>query len=170
MKVRRNSDNTCNNMHQILNPERSSHSPSSKTIRGGLARLRRAATDPQITEHLGHYKTQVIDAHSTQGKLYHGVHRSCSMSLPAERWAGPAFISSPAPSSLPLPKFSLISQKLPSMDAIPLSVEEQKSTTAKPLRLGSVSLKSRPPPVENESDVALAATKNLRRMLRLDPS
>ncbi|KAI5076953.1 hypothetical protein GOP47_0009018 [Adiantum capillus-veneris] len=77
-------------------------------VEGGLSRLRRASTDPQIVEHLGKYRSQVLQIPSNKGNV---ITRTASLSLP-ERWAGPAYCASTTPSSLPLPKFSLLGQKM----------------------------------------------------------
>ncbi|KAI5063688.1 hypothetical protein GOP47_0022235 [Adiantum capillus-veneris] len=131
-------------------------------VESGLSRLRRASTDPQIVKHLGKYRSQVLQIPSNQGNV---ITRTASLSLP-ERWAGPAYCASPAPSSLPLPKFSLLGQK---MHGSPSVGERQKSNITKPVGSGSTFSASESHHAEGELDVAFA-TMNLRRMLKLDPS
>lgn len=132
---------------------------------GAPTSLRRASTDPQIVEQLGQYRSQVLETPCGQGKPFT---RTTSLPIP-EKWAGPAYSASPAPSSLPLPKFSLSGQKVSSFDVSSLLVERPKSNITKPLESGSVPAAPGSLHVEGELDVAYA-TKNLRRMLKLDPS
>ncbi|ONK67533.1 uncharacterized protein A4U43_C05F1030 [Asparagus officinalis] len=74
----------------------------------------------------------------------------------SELWAGPAYSNSPAPSSLPIPKFSL----------------RQKRSVSLELPLPSLGIelppvaKSAPPSPSRES--FSSATENLRRILHLD--
>lgn len=136
-------------------------------VEGGLARLRRASTDPQIVKHLvGQYRSEVMEIPYSDTKSFHSISRTSSMSCP-ERWAGPGYSSSPAPSSLPLPKFSLLNQKTSSPDCSPLLVEGCSTKLTQPPELGSVRVL--PGVLQGgELDVA-SATRSLRRMLKLEP-
>lgn len=131
----------------------------------GLPRLKRATTDPQFVKQLvGGCRSEVVDIPFSEAKLCNGFIKMASMSCP-ERWAGPSYFSSPAPSSLPLPKFSVPNQKSLCFHStgeghtrnIPQSPDfETPSLELSPLQ--GVAL-----------DVA-SATKSLRRMLKLDLS
>ncbi|MCO5575034.1 hypothetical protein L7F22_028831 [Adiantum nelumboides] len=130
----------------------------------GPARLRRASTDSQIVEHLGQYRSQVLQTPSNQGNAFT---RTASMPLPeSERWAGPAYSSSPEPSSLPIPQFSVLGQKI---HGSPLLGERQQSNITKPVELGSTFTAPGSHHGNGELDVAFA-TMSLRRMLKLDLS
>lgn len=131
----------------------------------GSAQLRRASTDPHIVKHLGQYRSEVMEIPYSDTKSFCGISRTSSMSCP-ERWAGPAYSSSPAPSSLPLPKFSLLNQKMSSPDCSLLSAEGCNTKLTQPPESGSVCASPGVP--RGELDVA-SATKSLRRMLKLEP-
>ncbi|XP_057780814.1 uncharacterized protein LOC130999313 [Salvia miltiorrhiza] len=113
----------------------------------------------------------------------------------SERWAGPAYSNSPPPSSLPLPKFTMLPKRTVSLD-LPTLVSEidmrpiAKSAPASPTRGRSPSpvglfYRSSPsnlfelpsmrdtfdsPSFGNPLDRADSATKTLRRILNLDVS
>ncbi|KAH7306998.1 hypothetical protein KP509_22G041500 [Ceratopteris richardii] len=143
-------------------------SPRFRTVQEGLKESRRASTDILDTQNLGYASMHVPETPDVEGKCYEGSARFTSMPFSAERWSGPTFVNSPSPSSLPVPKFSVIRQKIPSLDVIPSPLEQQKSKILKPTEFGSMSTEPLSCNMKGESDVAFA-TKSLRKLLRLDP-
>lgn len=135
-----------------------------------LPRLRRTSTEPQIisTHTLGQYKNKVIHASFQKSKSESHAHdrglfvNTTSLSC-QERWAGPAYTSSPSPSSLPLPKLCLPQTRFSSLEIPPLAKQYSSSVYMQPF-LGS----SVPAEKGGAWDVAFA-TKSLRKMLNLDP-
>lgn len=146
---------------------------------GGLARLRRASsTDPQTVNQLlcqySQYRSEVMEVPFSEAKLGldalgHGFTK-CTASMSChERWAGPAYSSSPAPSSLPLPKFSLPNSRASSLEFSPLVVEQYNKHVYMQPSSSRLSVPMLPTPIQGGAwDVAFA-TKSLRRMLNLDP-
>ncbi|MCO5568091.1 hypothetical protein L7F22_021787 [Adiantum nelumboides] len=143
-----------------------------KFLPKGLARLRRTTTEPPVVKHIGGQYTRSavhialsnprFDAYACRHQACeNGVNSSC-----AERWAGPAYSSSPPPSSLPLPKLCLSHPKLTSVRLPPLlkqcsaSVYTQAFVETSAPPLGSFK--------KEESWDAVFATKSLRRLLNLD--
>ncbi|KAH7373594.1 hypothetical protein KP509_17G064000 [Ceratopteris richardii] len=150
-----------------------------------LFKLKRTATDPKIVDESqecskgGQLNIPFRDVHPNDG-----LNGSTSMSCP-EKWAGSPYYSSPAPSSLPVPKFFLSSRK----SYHHLSEDEcaqSRSPSPDPVLLAASfyyqeegyaqSRSSSPDPnfpapgfckQEDGLDVA-SATKSLRRMLKLD--
>ncbi|KAI5085080.1 hypothetical protein GOP47_0001249 [Adiantum capillus-veneris] len=153
------------------------------TLSGCLSRLRRATTDPQVVKQLvGHFRSDVVDIPSAETKLCNRFARTASMSCP-ERWAGPSYYTSPAPSSLPLPKFSRLnnqglSSKSSGEGRTKFMPEYPDSETSSP-EWGPTKNISESPDLEASSPASSAlqgavldvafATKSLRRMLKLDP-
>lgn len=151
---------------------------SDSMLLGGLARLRRASTDPQVVNQLlcqySQYRSEVMEVPFSEGKLGldalgHGFTK-CTASMSChERWAGPAYSSSPAPSSLPLPKFSLPNSRTSSLEFSPLVVEQYTKHVYMQPSASRSSVPMLPTPIQGGAwDVAFA-TKSLRRMLNLDP-
>eukprot|EP00250_Pteridium_aquilinum_P010492 c19426_g1_i1 orf=524-1789(+) len=129
----------------------------------GLARLRRTSTEPQMVKHVAQYRSQVMHISFSDSKLgphSHGYLDNTGTLSCQERWAGPAYTSSPSPSSLPLPKRCLPNSRLSSLELPPLVKQYSTSVYMQPF-LGS-SEKG------GAWDVAFA-TKSLRKMLNLDP-
>ncbi|MCO5563085.1 hypothetical protein L7F22_016721 [Adiantum nelumboides] len=134
------------------------------TVPDGLLRLKRSATDPQVVKQLtGHYRSELVDIPCNEAKSYFGFARTASMSCP-ERWAGPSYYSSPAPSSLPLPKFSCRSQRR----ALFQSSGEGDTRNILESPDSEFSSSESSTPQGGTLDMAFA-TKCLRRMLKLDP-
>lgn len=134
----------------------------------GLTRLRRTSTEPQITTHiLGQYRSKMMHISFDNSKpesLAHSRGFSHNTALSCqERWAGPAYTSSPSPSSLPLPKLCLPHTRFSSLEIPPLVKQYSTNVYMQPF-LGSSA------PSENGGawDVAFA-TKSLRKMLNLEP-
>ncbi|KAL1547226.1 hypothetical protein AAHA92_23728 [Salvia divinorum] len=112
-------------------------------------------------------------------KLLKRIAKSCPIPIPmnikfesmdegfqfSELWAGPAYSNSPPPSSLPIPKFSLMPKRTVSLD-FPMVASEidlpclSQSAPASP--------RERSPSPSDLFDIADSATKTLRRMLNLD--
>ncbi|KAG6438303.1 hypothetical protein SASPL_103240 [Salvia splendens] len=110
-------------------------------------------------------------------KILKRIAKSCSIPIPmdikfesrvegfqfSELWAGPAYSNSPPPSSLPMPKFSLMPKRTVSLD-FPMVASEvdlpclSKSAPASPRERSPSDL----------FDITDSATKTLRRMLNLD--
>ena len=137
--------------------------------------LRRASTDPQSIQRLAREMTKI--SCNTEANNYEPSSHSTKNDLVTnyesynEKWAGPAYSSSPAPSALPLPKFTMSNMRLPlpSMKAsydfrdsriIPkMPVEQSNTSYGVGPSICSASV--------GAYDVVLA-TKSLRKMLNLD--
>lgn len=132
-----------------------------------VAQLRRALSDPKVGKHtVGQCRSAVMEIPRTDARSLHGISRSNSMSCP-ERWAGPAYCSSPAPSSLPLPKFSQANQRLSSSE---LSSLPGKGCNSKGTQIPESGVGCAAPGVLQGGELDMAsATRILRRMLKLDP-
>eukprot|EP00252_Welwitschia_mirabilis_P010819 TRINITY_DN2438_c0_g1_i1.p1 TRINITY_DN2438_c0_g1~~TRINITY_DN2438_c0_g1_i1.p1 ORF type:complete len:249 (+),score=32.62 TRINITY_DN2438_c0_g1_i1:533-1279(+) len=88
--------------------------------------------------------------------------KNCISISSRENWAGPAYSNSPPPSSLPFPKFSIRERRSVSLD-LPPENNEFSEVLSK-----SVSLPASPTREDFTLDV-VSATRNLRRILNLDP-
>ncbi|KAG6700333.1 hypothetical protein I3842_08G107900 [Carya illinoinensis] len=89
----------------------------------------------------------------------------------SERWAGPTYSNSPPPSSLPIPKFSILPKRSVSLD-LPRSAPElemhhpmAKSAPPSPTRYYTNSTRDITRDIFRSAD---SATKTLRRILNLD--
>lgn len=133
----------------------------------GLTRLRRTSTEPQITTHiLDQYRSKMMHISFNNSKTESHAHsrgfsNSASLSC-QERWAGPAYTSSPSPSSLPLPKLCLPHTRFSSLEIPPLVKQYSTSVYMQPF-LGSSA------PSENRGAWDVACAESLRKMLNLDP-
>lgn len=93
---------------------------------------------------------------------------------PTENWAGPAYSNSPAPSSLPFPKFSMRQMRSVSLELPSTSSEFSDALRTEALCASSWSEPTSPSrevaPVVVQGFVAdvASATKNLKRILHLD--
>ncbi|KAH7278367.1 hypothetical protein KP509_38G038000 [Ceratopteris richardii] len=122
-----------------------------------LPPLRRTSTDPAIVKHVGDRFSKSIAVNAPEsGRIF-----PCE----EERWAGPAYSSSPPPSSLPFPKLCLPRAKVISHSFTPL-VKQHSISVHIPLR--EPYAPTNPCSMDGgASDVAFA-TRNLRRLLNLD--
>ena len=132
--------------------------------------LRRTATDPEVMNSVFDKNQSNPEVCNRESKVggNHGFIKNITVAS-QERWAGPAYSSSPSPSALPLPKFSRPLSQMSSPDFLPKVANEEKSidmVVSVPLSVSLPSMSS--VSLVETWDTALA-TKSLRKMLNLDP-
>ncbi|KAI5070678.1 hypothetical protein GOP47_0015021 [Adiantum capillus-veneris] len=145
-----------------------------KLLLKGLAQLRRTTTEPPppMAKHMvDQYTRSIIQISLSNPKLeaYACSHQFCGSGGDVsckERWAGPAYSSSPPPSSLPLPKLCLPHPKLATVK-LPSLIKQHSAG----VYTQSLSETAAPPFGASEMggtwDTAFA-TNSLRRLLNLD--
>ena len=140
---------------------------NSNLVSNNWAPLRRTTTDPEMVNSVLNKSQNKSEVCISEKKH---VESQCAIKnhtvASHERWAGPAYSSSPSPSSLPLPKFSRPVSRMSSSGLLPKDSKVVDVVVSASL---SVSLPSISPVSHVDTwDVALA-TKSLKKMLNLDP-